>query len=341
MSIKKDFIINGIKIERGERKQLEIIVAKLYDHTDITIPVKVIRGKEDGPTMFVSAAIHGDEINGVETIKRLLSHKKILSSIKGTLIAVPIVNVFGFNRNVRYLPDRRDLNRTFPGSKNGSLASRIAHIFMQEVVIKCQYGIDLHTGSAHRFNLPQIRGYLDNPEIEKLAKAFGVPVILHSHMRDGSLREAASEQGINILLFEGGEALRYNEKIISSAEKGIIAVMCEIGMLDKKSVKLKLPQSREVFRAGSSYWVRAPISGSLHAKKKIGAKVIKDQVLGVISNPFGTEKMYVRAKKTGVIIGITMMPLVSNGDALFHIATFDNARAVAEEVVSFEEDLEE
>ena len=340
MYIEKNLVINGTKIEKGKRKQLEIVIAKLYDHTDITIPVEVIRGKEEGPVMFVSGAIHGDEINGVESIKRLLSRKKILSSIKGTLIAVPIVNVFGFNRNLRYLPDRRDLNRTFPGSKNGSLASRIAHVFMQEIVMKCQYGIDLHTGSAHRFNLPQVRGCLDNPEVEKLAKAFGVPVILNSNMRDGSLRQAAFEKGINILLFEGGEALRYDEKIISSAESGIIAVMCEIGMIQKKSVRSRLPKSREVFRAESSHWVRAPISGSLQVKKKIGNKVSKDQILGIISNPFGTEKTYVKAKKTGIIIGITMMPLVSNGDALFHVATFDNVRAVAEEVMYFDEELE-
>lgn len=340
METEKSLVINGLTIEKGERKQLEIVIAKLYDHTDITIPVEVIRGKEDGPVMFVSGAIHGDEINGVESIKRLLSRKNILSSIKGTLIAVPIVNVFGFNRNLRYLPDRRDLNRTFPGSKNGSLASRIAHVFMKEIVMKCQYGIDLHTGSAHRFHLPQIRGCLDNPEVEKLAKAFGVPVILNSNMRDGSLRQAAFEKGINILLFEGGEALRYDEKIISSAENGIIAVMCEIGMIQKKSVRSRLPKSREVFRAESSHWVRAPISGSLQVKKKIGNKVNKDQILGIISNPFGTEKTYVKAKKTGVIIGITMMPLVSNGDALFHVATFDNVRAVAEEVMYFDEELE-
>jgi predicted deacylase len=338
--MEKDFVINGVKIEKGERKQLEIVISKLYDQTDITIPVEVIRGKEDGPVMFVSAAIHGDEINGVETIKRLLARKKILSSIKGTLIAVPIVNVFGFNRNVRYLPDRRDLNRTFPGSKNGSLASRIAHIFMHEIVLKCQYGVDLHTGSAHRFNLPQIRGYLDNPEIERLAKAFGVPVILHSNMRDGSLREAAFDKGINILLFEGGEALRYDEKIISSAEDGIIAVMHAVGMVDKKLVRSRLPKEREVFRAGSSHWVRAPTSGSLQVRKRIGNKVNKDQILGIISDPFGSEKIPVKAKKTGIIIGITMMPLVSNGDALFHVATFEDARAVADEVTYFEEDIE-
>lgn len=336
----KDFIINGVNVKKGERKQIEIVFAKLYDQTDMVIPVEVIRGKEDGPALFVSAAIHGDEINGVESIKRLLAHKKILSSIKGTLVAVPIVNVFGFNRNVRYLPDRRDLNRTFPGSKNGSLAARIAYIFMNEVVLKCQYGIDLHTGSAHRFNLPQLRGNLEDPETEKLAKVFGAPVIMHSNLRDGSLREAASEKKIKILLFEGGEALRYDEKIITSAENGILAVMAEIGMIDKKLIKSKLPKKIEVFRAGSSHWVRAPISGSLQVKKKIGNRVVKDQILGIISDPFGSEKVPVKARKTGVIVGITMMPLVSNGDALFHVATFENARAVADEAVYFEEELE-
>jgi predicted deacylase len=185
--MKDELIIDGVTIEKGERKNFEIAVSKLYDHTEMTIPVEVIRGEKDGPTIFISAAIHGDEINGVEVIRRLLSHKKLLSKLRGTLIAVPIVNMFGFNRNLRYLPDRRDLNRVFPGSKNGSLAAQIAYKFMKEVVEKCDYGIDLHTGSAHRFNLPQIRAYLDNPEIEALARAFGVPVILHSNYRDGSL----------------------------------------------------------------------------------------------------------------------------------------------------------
>lgn len=340
MNTEKDFVINGVKIERGDRVKLEINFAKLYDNTDLRIPVEVIRGKEDGPVMFISAAIHGDEINGVESIKRLLSRKQLLSSIKGTLIAVPIVNVFGFNRNLRYLPDRRDLNRCFPGSKNGSLASRIAHIFMKEIVMKCQYGIDLHTGSAHRYNLPQVRGCFENPEVEKLARAFGVPVILNSNIRDGSLREASFERGINILLFEGGEALRYDEKIITSAENGIISVCTSIGMFDKKLARSRLPKIREVFRAGSSHWVRAPVSGSLQIKKTVGNKVSKDQILGIISDPFGSERVYVRARKTGVIIGITMMPLVNNGDALFHVATFEDARAVAEEVSYFEEDFE-
>ncbi len=332
--------IDGVEIRKGECKRLEMVVSKLYDHTEMTIPVEVIRGKEDGPTMFVSAAIHGDEINGVEVVRRLLSRRKLLATLKGTLIAVPIVNMFGFNRNLRYLPDRRDLNRVFPGSANGSLASQIAHKFTTEIVNKCEYGIDLHTGSAHRYNLPQIRAFLDNEEIKSLAESFGVPVILHSNIRDGSMRQAASDYGVKVLLFEGGEALRYDEKVIKFAENGILSTMASIGMLDKEHIKSKLPKKREVFCAGSSHWIRAPHSGSLHMRKRIGNKVKKDEVLGVISDPFGTEKHHVKARKTGVIVGITMMPLVNNGDALFHVATFEDARAVADEVIEHEGALE-
>jgi uncharacterized protein len=335
-----DIIIDGVSIKRGESKRFEIVVSKLFDHTEMTIPVEVIRGKQDGPTIFVSAAIHGDEINGVEVIRRLLDRKKLLSNIKGTLIAVPIVNMFGFNRNVRYLPDRRDLNRSFPGSKNGSLAGQIAYKFMKEIVEKCDYGIDIHTGSDHRFNLPQIRAFLDNSEIKDLAQDFGVPVILHSPLRDGSLRKAASDIGVKIILFEGGEALRYDEKIIKSAEKGVLSVLSSIGMLEHKLVKSKIPIKREIYCASSSHWIRAPHSGSLHIRKSVGGKVKEGEVMGVISDPFGIERHYVRARKTGIIIGIVMMPLVNNGDALFHVATFDDPIAVAEGLVNYDQDLE-
>lgn len=335
----KSLTIEGVKIKPGQRKRLEIEISKLFDHTEITIPVEVIRGKEDGPTIFLSAAIHGDEINGVEVIRRILSHKKLLSSIKGTIIAVPIVNIFGFNRHVRYLPDRRDLNRVFPGSKNGSLASQIAYKFMTEIVEKCDYGVDIHTGSAHRYNLPQIRALIDSPEMKKLTKAFGVPVVLNSPLRNGSLREAAADKKIKLLLFEGGEALRYDEKIIRSAENGILAMLCNIGILDKKLIRNKLPKAREVFYANSSHWIRAPHSGSLHIRKKVGSKVKKDEILALVSDPFGVNKYYVKAVKTGIIIGATMLPLVNNGDALFHIATFDNASMVADEVAIHDEEL--
>lgn len=338
--MQKTLIIDDHKIKSGERKRFEIKVAKLFDHTDMTLPVEVIRGMEPGPTIFLSAAIHGDEINGVEVIKRILARHKMLSRIKGTIIAVPIVNVFGFNRNIRYLPDRRDLNRSFPGAKDGSLASRIAYRFMKEIVEKCDYGFDIHTGSAHRFNIPQIRTYLDNPETEQLAKACRVPVVIHSNIRDGSLRQAASEKGVNTLLFEGGEALRYDEKIIRSAEKAIYYVLEEIGILEKKATKSS--KTKDVFIASASHWIRAPHSGSLRKRKNIGNHVKKGEVLGVISDPFGVEKYYVKAKRTGVIIGITMLPLVNDGDALFHVATFNDeadTEAVADEVMRHDERL--
>ena len=340
MAKHKDLQVSGVAIPPGKRKQIEIPVAKLFDYTEMTIPVEVIRGKEDGPTLFVSAAIHGDEINGVETIKRLLARKKTLAKIKGTLIAVPIVNVFGFNRNIRYLPDRRDLNRCFPGSDLGSLAGQLAHIFMREIVTKCTHGIDLHTAAIHRNNLPQIRACLDEPETKRLAMSFGVPVVIDSNIRDGSLRQAAADNGIPMLLFEGGEALRYEERVIKSSLRGILAVMQSIGMLEGEAVSL-VQQKKEVFVAKSSYWIRAPHSGSLRVSKQLGSRVKTNELLGIMSDPFGGGRVEVRAKLTGIIIGIVTLPLVSSGDALFHIATFADAKEVEDRVGVFDGFLED
>lgn len=330
-------VIGGVEIEPGQRQKINIPVAKLYDYTEMSIPVEVVRGKEPGPVLFVSAAIHGDEINGCEVIKRLLGRRN-LSKIKGTLIAVPIVNVFGFNRNVRYLPDRRDLNRCFPGSDSGSLAGQTAYVFMKEIVSHSTHGIDLHTGAANRTNLPQIRACIDDDETYRLAMSFGVPVVMNSDIRDGSLRQAAAEIGIPMLLYEGGEALRYEENVIKSAVRGILSVMESIGMLEGDSVNVER-NKESVFLARSSHWVRAPHSGSLRATKKLGKKVEKGELLGVLSDPFGSEKIEVRAEKTGVIIGMTLIPLVNGGDALFHIATFEDSQEVEDHVGLFEEFL--
>lgn len=328
--------ITGVPIFAGQRKKIEIPIAQLFDYSEVSIPVEVVCGREEGPILFVSAAIHGDEINGVEIIKRLLAHKRLgLRKLKGTLIAVPIVNVFGFNRNSRYLPDRRDLNRCFPGSSKGSLGGQIAQIFMKEIVEKSTHGIDLHTGAIHRTNLPQIRACLDDEETNRLAKSFNVPVMINASIRDGSLRHAAADRGIPTLLFEGGEALRYEEKVIQTGLKGILSLMDSIGMIEHKEPKRTL-RKREVFIARSSHWVRAPNSGSLRVRKKLGSMVTKDEILGEISNPYGDFKVEVRAVKTGIIIGMTMIPLVNNGDALFHIATFENLEALEERLEVFE-----
>jgi predicted deacylase len=287
--------------------------------------------------VFVSAAIHGDEINGVEVIRRLL-RLPALARLRGTLIAIPMVNVYGVINHSRYLPDRRDLNRSFPGSEHGSLAGRLADLFMQAIVAKSTHGIDIHTGAAHRANLPQIRANLDDPGTAELARAFGVPVLLNSNLRDGSLREAAAERGIPMLLYEAGEALRFDEVYIRAGVKGVINVMREIGML-RKSRRTR-PRQEPVF-SNQTYWERAPESGVLRTLVPLGAKVSRDQVIGLVADPLGTTETEIRATHAGVVIGRTNLPLVYSGDALFHIARYgrDN-RLVEQQVEAFTEEHE-
>jgi len=321
--------IGNCTILKGERKRVNLEMSSLFDYTKINIPVEVIRGKEDGPTLFISAAIHGDEINGTEVIKKILQ-SPLLKKVKGTLILIPVVNIFGFNNKSRYLPDRRDLNRCFPGNSTGSLGSRIANIFMKEIVNKCTHGIDLHTGAIHRTNLPQIRAYLDDRETRKIAESFGTSVIVNSKLRDGSLREAARKKKVSLLLFEGGEALRFENNIIKSGVKGCMAVMREIGILPNTLKKAKV--APQAFVAQSSYWARASHSGSFRTLKKVGDHVKEDEALAVISDTFGERTFEICSKEEGIIIGMSKIPLVSKGDAMIHIATFKNSSKVKKNI---------
>jgi predicted deacylase len=329
-----EFVIAHEKIPRGERRKVLLKIGKLYDNTEINIPVEVIRGKKPVPVLFVSAAIHGDELNGVEICKRLLDLRQ-LKELNGTLLVIPIVNVFGFNSLSRYLPDRRDLNRSFPGSPNGSLASRLAHIFMTEIVKKSTHGIDLHTGAVHRTNMPQIRAETDDPETLRLAHAFGISVIIKSNVRDGSLRQSGLEHKLPMLLFEGGEALRFEESVIKVALDGVLSVMHEIGMLDqlRKSRRAKA----KPYIAKSSFWMRATRSGIVRTIGRIGQLVHKDEVIAVISDPYGDEIETVVARLEGIIIGALLLPVVHEGDALFHIATFEDPEKVEESLSDLDE----
>lgn len=333
-----DFHIAGEWIRPGEKRIINISVARLYDFTEMSIPIHVHHGEKEGPVLFVCAALHGDEINGVEIIRKLLKLKS-LQKIHGTLVAVPIVNVYGFNARSRYLPDRRDLNRCFPGSANGSLGSRLAHIFNEEILSKATYGIDLHTGAIYRKNLPQIRGCLENPETKKLAKVFGTPVILNSEIRDGSLRQAAQDRGIPLLVYEAGEALRFDEKAIQTGVSGIQNVMRAIGMLPAAKPTEKDKKVSKGHIANSSYWIRAPQSGTLIKQKKLGHPVKKGDRLGFITDPFGQQKVDVIAEHSGLIIGSVTLPLVNRGDAIFHQAVFEDMDTVWESVELFNEDL--
>ncbi len=320
------FHIDGEMVRPGQRRQLSIEVAKLYDFTEMRIPVEVVVGKKPGPTLFVSAAIHGDEINSIDIVRRLLRHPA-LKTIHGTLVAIPIVNVFGFNEKSRYLPDRRDLNRSFPGEKNGSMASQIAYIFRTEIVEKCTHGIDLHTGAIHRYNLPQIRiGSLKDEETLGLARAFGAPVILKASTRDGSLRDMVKTH-IPVLLYEGGTALRFDDDASRVGVRGILSVMREIGMLPHPKVP---ERPRDILVSSASQWVRAPHSGIFLAYKRIGEKVRQNELLGVITNPFGDHQFTITAPFDGIIVGCSLLPLANEGEALFHVAAFEDLDIVTD-----------
>lgn len=309
--------ISGTVIPERSRQQLEIPVARLPTQTTLSIPVTVIRGQAEGPVLWVSAAIHGDEINGVEIVRRVMD-LLVPEQLAGTLIAVPIVNVFGFIEQSRYLPDRRDLNRSFPGSARGSLASRIAHLFMEEVVAHATHGIDLHTASDHRVNLPQIRANLDDAETYRCARAFSTPVLVHSTTRDGSLRQAATKRGIPVLLYEAGEALRFDKGAIACGVEGILRVMSVLGMYE---TALSLPALPPV-EVRKTQWLRSPQGGILLLDVELGQSVKKRQKLGAIVDAFGKVGAKVTAPCDGLIIGMTQNPLVNQGDGIVHLARF-------------------
>ncbi|MCO4754203.1 MAG: succinylglutamate desuccinylase/aspartoacylase family protein [Bacteriovoracaceae bacterium] len=319
MPRKKQFAINGTKIAPGERKTVMLPVAELYDFTALEIPVHVIRGKKDGPVMFLSAALHGDEINGVEIIREIIK-SPLVDDIKGTLIALPVVNIFGFQNKSRYLPDRRDLNRSFPGSKHGSLAGRIAHLFMREIVSKCTHGIDFHTGAIHRSNFPQIRASLDNKATMDFASSFNAPIIIDSSMRDGSLREAARSKKVNILLFEGGEALRFESDVISMGVRGTLQAMSNIGMIEDEKVE---NTKYESIVAKDSFWLRAPNSGTVRMGVQLGTYVKKGQVVGLILDLLGDVEIEITSPEDGIVIGVNNLPLVTLGEAILHLATVE------------------
>ncbi len=327
--------IGDTDIHLGGTARIEVPMVKLYTDTNMSMPVFVKRGKRHGPTLFISAAIHGDELNGIEIISRIIQ-SKYLESLKGTLIAVPIVNGYGVLSQSRYLPDRRDLNRSFPGSKRGSLAGRVADRFLNEIVAKADYGIDLHTGSLHRTNLPQIRANLDDPETLAIARAFGVPVIMNSNLRDGSLRECANDVGAKVILYEAGEALRFDEFSIRAGVQGIIGVMRHLNMLPKSRSKKMFPEPKI---ARSSSWVRATDSGFTTHLKALGDLVEEGDVLAEIKDPYGDILDRVLCKNGGIIIGKQNIPLVQEGEAMYHIAHYSSADVVAGYMETMQDEL--
>lgn len=317
---RKKFSINGVQITPGTKTTVMLPLPKIHDWTVMQCPVHVIHGSKPGPVLCVTAAIHGDEVNGVEIIRRLMK-KKILKELRGTVVAIPIMNLYGFLQHSRYLIDRRDLNRVFPGSEKGSLASRLAQVIVKEVITKADYIIDLHTGAFHRTNLPQLRANTDNPVVKRLAKAFNVPIIINAKDRDGSLRQYANDKDIPILVYEAGEALRFSEIGIKHGLNGIINVMKYLKMLPKPKITHKT--IKPAF-AESTYWVRAKEGGLLLPRKSLGKRVRTGETLAIIASPTSHHEFKLTSPMEGIIIGMSYLPLIHEGAALFHIAALES-----------------
>ncbi|MDF1561834.1 MAG: succinylglutamate desuccinylase/aspartoacylase family protein [Deltaproteobacteria bacterium] len=302
----------------GKRAHLELPVARLPSGNWMNLPLVVLHGRRPGPTLWLSGAIHGEELNGVGIIHDLLPRLDA-RELSGTLLAAPIVNGFGVMEGSRYLPDRRDLNRSFPGSNRGSLASRLAHLFFQQVVIRGDLGIDLHTGAAGRENHPQLRCDLDHPETHAYAEAFSAPLTLHSDLRDGSLRAAACERDIPVLLFEVGGALRFSPSGIREGVNGILRVMEKAGMIEGPAP----PPSGPALFSRRSRWIRARRSGFCYLRADLGERVTQGQVLAVIGDGIGKDETRVRARSPGLVIAVDRSAQVYQGDALVHVAELE------------------
>jgi len=336
-AVRAPFEIAGRRVAPGETAQVTLPAARLYTDTPIDIVVEVVHGKLDGPVLLVCAALHGDEINGVEVCRRLVHHPALVR-LRGTLLIVPIVNSFGFIQQSRYLPDRRDLNRCFPGSARGALGSRLAHLFRTEVLARATHAIDLHTGAIHRDNLAQVRTDVDDPRCAAMARVFGAPIIIDAKLRDGSLRETAGELGIPLILYEAGEALRFSETAIKAGVRGILGVMRHLEMFPPRKAERA---AREVVVARRTYWVRSEGNGMVLRHVKLGERVAKGQVLAHLVSPYGREGAPVKARWEGIVVGMARIPLVNEGEALFHIAQFDRPARAHEVVEEFQEHIDE
>ena len=308
----KPLVINGIDVLPGTNVDISLKIARLPTHTEIELPVYVMRGIEDGPVLLVTSSLHGDEVNGTETLRRMIRNKSLIPQ-KGTVIVMPVVNVYGFLLQTRALPDGKDLNRSFPGTKGGSLASRLAHIMLTHIVQHIDFGIDLHTGGARRTNFPQVRCDFERKEVLDLANAFGAPFLINSKEIPGSFRRSATKLGKAMIVFEGGESQRFDEPSICGAMEGIRRVMAHLGMVEDS-----ISPNKSIILAKST-WIRARISGMFIPFVISGEKVAKGQVIAQLGDPFGETTFGIKAPFDGYIIGLNNQPVINAGDAVLHI----------------------
>ncbi len=305
--------IAGTTIPPESFKQLNLDIARLPSRTKIDIPIFVQNSQADGPVLLLMAGLHGDEINGIEIVRKVLD-QSCFNLLNGAVVCIPIINIYGFLNFSRAVPDGKDVNRSFPGTRSGSLASRVAFHLMQEVIPFIDYGIDFHTGGASRTNIPQVRCVLEDKENRFLARAFNAPFTIDAPLIPKSLRYAAHAKGKKILVYEGGESLRFDQKAIEKGTAGVKKLMHKLGMIEVETPKRQRSRIIKKMR-----WVRAKNAGLFHQEVKPGEQIKKDQVLGFITDPFAEFKIDITSPRSGYVMGINNNPVVNRGDALVHI----------------------
>lgn len=311
----------GQSIAKGKGYQLKLDIAKLHTHTKIEVPIIVERGKKDGPTILLTGGIHGNEINGIDIVRNIIS-RKFNKPAAGMVICIPVVNIFGFLNQTRQFPDGRDLNRVFPGSARGSLASRFAYHIVKDIVPLADYCIDFHTGGDARFNVSQIRVDFRNEESLRLAKLFGAPFIVDSNERDKSFRQILNNLGKKVLLFEGGMSLNINSQITQTGVGGTLQIMHELGMRDfsKEIEEFADFNEPDPILISDSTWIRANHSGIFHPGVDLGQRINKGEIIGSITDPYGFFDKKIKARTSGYVICVNRAPLVNQGDAIIHIS---------------------
>lgn len=337
METKSNLKICNEVIHPGESLSLALKLPELYSCLPAYMPIKVFHGKEPGPCVLVFAALNGDELNGVEIINRLTRFKR-MKKLKGTLIAIPVVNIFGLASNSKYMPGQALLNSNFPGSKTGTHAERVADLFISEIFSLANYSISLETGPLNHSNLPKISTNLLNEDCKELAKLFGAPVIDQVKPRTKTLRAHALENNHNLITYTAGEAKRFDRWAIKLGLQGVLNIMSHLEMIPEKEFKpIKTPPT---FISGSSIWVRTPTSGIASSKVKLGAHVAKGKVLCSIHDPFGNyTPQKIASPLEGVVVGVNNVPLVREGEALFQLASFSDFEKAAHHFESWDDQI--
>jgi len=316
--------IGGHEVRRGSTEQIFLKVSEHYTATPVNVPVTVVRGRRRGPAIFLTAAVHGDELNGVEAVRRIMTTTSP-DELRGTLICVPVVNRMGFLAHSRYLPGHQDLNRCFPGHPQGNAATRLAHTLFREIVGPSDCGIDLHTASHGRTNLPHVRAEMSNDRVRKMARAFGIEMIVDTPGPPRTLRAAATRAGVPTLLFEAGETFRFQRAMVARGVQGVRNVLVALKMIPGKR---REPRFQVVIKV--SEWIRAPRGGIAEILIRPGEIVYAGDEIASITNPFGREVSSVRSPLTGLILGTTTVPMVNPGDAICHVAKLEKTLPTVE-----------